>query len=37
MHVEAGSGLRVMYSPISSMSRMVSANTVKAKYENYHD
>ena len=31
MHVEAGSGLRVMYSSISGMSRMVYANTVKAK------
>ena len=32
MHVEARSGLRVMYSSIPSMGRMVSANTVKAKY-----
>ena len=31
MHVEAGSGLRVRYSSISSMSRMVFANAVKAK------
>ena len=30
-NVEAGSGLRVLGSSISSMSRMVSANTIKAK------
>ena len=32
MHVEAGNGLQVLYSSISNMSRMVSANTVKAKF-----
>ena len=43
MHVVVGSGVRILYSSISSMSRMVSANTIKAKYdgmgvgENYHD
>ena len=43
MHVAAGSDLRVLYSSILSMSRMVSANTVKGEIcwhgvgENYND